>query len=177
MRAWAPFLILAAAGCTAAEQVGDRAQDAQAEVAAPPPGAALRPLPGVPITAADGRPVTVAEAAHGKVALVSFWATWCEACALEFDALNRLDDRARSSGGVVIGVAVGEPREKAAELARRRGLRYTLLADEEFKLADALGQRKVPATLVIDREGRVVWSGGALDEKALAAFRGALAAH
>ena len=118
--------------------------------------------------------MTVAEAAGGKAALVSFWATWCDACALEFDALNRLDDRARSSGGLVIGVAVGEPRDKAADFARRRGLRYAQLVDEGFALADALGQRKLPATLVLDRQGRVVWSGGALGEEALAAFRAAL---
>jgi len=47
-------------------------------------------------------------------------------------------------------------------------------ADGEFKLSDALGQRRVPATLVLDRGGRVVYSGGALDEQALAAFRAAL---
>jgi peroxiredoxin len=161
--------MLVAAGCAAAPYPPDATRAA--------PVVVLRagvPLPAVPLAGADGRAVTVAEAAGGKAALVSFWATWCDACALEFDALNRLDDRARSSGGVVIGVSVGEPRAKAAEFARRKGLRYAQLADEGFKLADALGQRKLPATLVLDREGRVVWSGGALDEEALAAFRAAL---
>jgi hypothetical protein len=32
----------------------------------------------------------------------------------------------------------------------------------------------VPTTLVVDRAGHVVYSGGALDERALAAFRTAL---
>ena len=41
-------------------------------------------------------------------------------------------------------------------------------------LADALGQRRVPATLVVDRSGRVVYRGEALDEGSLAAFRKAL---
>ncbi len=105
---------------------------------------------------------------------MSFWATWCDACLAEMDALNRLDERARAGGGIVIGVAVGEAREKAAEFARLHGLRYLQLADEQMALADALGQKRLPATIVLDRRGRVVFTGAALDERALAAFRGAL---
>jgi peroxiredoxin len=122
----------------------------------------------------DDKPMRLDAAAGGRPALVSFWATWCDACLVEMDALNRLDDRVRVSGGTVIGVAVGEPREKAAEFARQRGLRYAQLVDEKLELADALGQKRLPATLVLDRQGRVVFTGGALDEKALAAFRGAM---
>jgi peroxiredoxin len=132
-------------------------------------------LPPVALVTFDGAPARLEATAAGKPALVSFWATWCDACMAELDALNRLDERARQGGGMVIGVAVGEPRKTAAAFATQRGLRYAQLSDEEFKLADALGQRKLPATLVLDREGRVVFVGGALDERALAAFRGALA--
>lgn len=110
----------------------------------------------------------------GKVALVSFWAPWCDSCVAELDALNRLDDRARPSGGVVIGVAVGETPESAATFARVHKLHYPQLVDEDYKLTDALGQRRVPTTLVVDRQGHIVYSGGALDEHALAAFRAAL---
>jgi peroxiredoxin len=106
----------------------------------------------------------------GRPALVSFWATWCDACAAEFGALNRLDTDARRRRGVVIGIAVGESPEKVAEFVRGRGLRYAQIVDEDFKLADALGERRVPATLVIDRAGRVVFRGGSLDEQALHAF-------
>ena len=147
---------------------------AGAEAEATPPK--VERMPAIGLVGFDGRPGRVEEAAAGKVVLVSFWATWCDACLAEMDALNRLDDRARAGGGMVLGVAVGEPRAKAAELARQRGLRYAQLVDEEMKLADALGQRRLPATMVLDRTGRVVFVGGALDERALAAFRDALGA-
>jgi peroxiredoxin len=128
----------------------------------------------VPVRTLSDQPVRLEVAAGGKPALVSFWASWCEGCLAEMDALNRLDDRARQGGGVVIGVAVGEPRDKAADFARRRGLRYVQLVDEKLELVDALGQKRLPATLVLDRQGKVIFAGGALDDRALAAFREAL---
>jgi hypothetical protein len=54
---------------------------------------------------------------------------------------------------------------------RRRGLRYTQVLDEDFRVADALGQRDVPATLVVDRGGTIVYRGDALDSASLMAFR------
>jgi peroxiredoxin len=105
------------------------------------------------------------------VALVSFWAPWCAACDREVDALNRLFDRTASRGdALVVGVAVGESRETVDAFVRRRGLRYTQVLDQDFRLADALGQRDVPATLVVDRSGRIVYRGEALDGAGLAAF-------
>ena len=166
--------MLVAAGCMTAEAPGDHAEAPRP--AAPAGGTEGRSLPVVSLLSLDSgdRPTRLEQVAGGRVALVSFWATWCEACAAEFDALNRLDARARPNGGVVIGVSVGEPREKAAEFARQRGLRYAQLFDEKLALADALGQKRLPATLVLDRQGKVVFVGGALDERALAAFRVAM---
>jgi len=140
---------------------------------APAPQAAAV-LPAVALTALDGSPARLDELVRGRVAVVSLWATWCEACATEFEALGRLASRAESRGAAVIAVAVGEPHEKVAAFVKWRGLKYAQLADEEFHFADALGQRRVPATLLVDRNGRVTYVGGALDEPALAALRAAL---
>jgi peroxiredoxin len=174
VRAWIPFLILVAPGCLSADPHGDAAGVA----ARPEPPVSLATvgasLPTVSVRTLSDQPVRLEAAAGGKPALVSFWASWCESCLAEMDALNRLDDRARQGGGVVIGVAVGEPRDKAADFAQRRGLRYVQLVDEKLELADALRQKRLPATLVLDRQGKVIFTGGALDERALAAFREAL---
>jgi peroxiredoxin len=181
VRTWIALLTLAFAGCTTVDASGDHAAPAAlSPAAAPSPATAplarpATPLPAVSLLGFDERATRLDQAAAGRPALVSFWATWCEACATEFDALNRLDARVHGGGGVVIGVAVGEPREKAAAFAREHGLRYAQLVDEQMTLADALGQKRLPATLVLDRQGRVIFVGGALDEQALAAFRGAMA--
>ena len=166
MRPWLPLLTLSLTfGCAPTEP--PRAAP-EASAAAP------APLPQISLQGLDRKPIRLETLAAGKVALVSFWATWCEACVAELDALNRLDERARRSGAMVIGVAVGETPEKAADFARAHKLVYPQLVDEQLSLADALGQRNVPTTLVLDRQGRVVWRGGALSEEALAAFRAAI---
>jgi peroxiredoxin len=119
-----------------------------------------------------GEPTEVASVAHGRVALVSLWATWCDGCQREIEALNRLEaSTASESDAVVIGVAVGERRQTVADFVRRRGLRYTQLVDEEFRFADSIGERRVPATLVLDRAGRIVYRCDALDARGLAALR------
>ncbi len=142
---------------------------ATAASTSPPPA-----LPGVALATLTGDHVDVAGVTRGRVALVSLWATWCEACQKEMDALNRLD-ASTGTDAVVIGVAVGEERAKVADFARQRGLRYVQLVDQDFAFADAIGQRRLPATLVVDRQGRIVFRGEALDGSSLDALRRAVA--
>ncbi len=143
-------------------------------VASEPRAPVGAPIPHVALVSIDGQPTDLDAIRAGKPALVSFWATWCEACRKEFDALNRLDERVKSGDAVVIGINVGETSSVAAAFVKSHDLRYVQLVDEAFGLADALGQRQVPATLVLDRDGRIVYSGGTLDENALVAFRHAM---
>jgi peroxiredoxin len=134
-------------------------------------------LPPEPVVTLDGETTELTRVVQGRVALVSFWATWCAGCEKELDALNRLAERAAARDGVVVGVAEGERRETVDAFVRRRGVRYPQLLDEDFRLADALGQRDIPATLVVDRSGRIVYRGDALDGAGLDAFRKTLDAR
>jgi peroxiredoxin len=143
-----------------------------APAAAPAAGGAR--LPAVAVVDLDRAPRSVEAVRAGRVALVTFWATWCDACRKELGALNRLDERATGEHAVVIGVAVGEPAAAVRAFVERNGLRYAQLVDEELRFSDALGQRSLPATLVVGRSGEIVYSGGALDAAALAALRAAL---
>jgi len=131
-------------------------------------------LPSVELHNLDGAPTRLADAMAGRPTLVSLWATWCEACQREFVPLGKLSERARAEGGWVVAVAVGEPRAEVARFVKDHGLHYDQLVDEEFQFADALGQRRVPATLVLDAGGAIRHRGSDLDAAALDAFRTAL---
>ena len=161
-----PLLMLACAGPHAV------ATTAATTPATAPAGSAL---PAVELRTLDGRPARLDETLRGKVALVSLWATWCDACNHELEALGRLDGAARKAGATVLAVAEGEAPAHVAEFARQRGLSWAQLVDERFLLGDALGQKRVPTTLVVDRAGKIVFTGGALDAAALDALKRALA--
>ncbi|HSU39403.1 MAG TPA: TlpA disulfide reductase family protein [Polyangiaceae bacterium] len=148
---------------------------ASACASAPPPAArAPARLPEVSVLSLDRQTASLASFTRGRPALVALWATWCTACSRELAELDRLQTRL-GSDALVVGVAVGEPYERVADFLRPRRLAYAQLVDEDFKLSEALGERRVPATLVIDRNGAVRYSGGALDARALDALRSAIA--
>jgi peroxiredoxin len=132
-------------------------------------------LPSTPLSTLDGTRTDLRAFLKGRPAIISLWATWCDACVTEMSTLNRLHAQASALGNaLVVGVAVGEVRESVRNFARGHELAYTQLIDEDFRLADALGERRVPATLIVDRKGRIVFRGGTLDSAGLAAFRQAL---
>lgn len=128
-------------------------------------------LPAASLQSLDRSPQDLATTLEGRPALLSLWATWCDACQKELGDLERLDAWSREHGGVVVGVAVGEPVAKVRAFAADHRLPYAILVDEDFHLADTLGEKRVPATLVVDRTGKIVHTGGALDAKSEAAFR------
>lgn len=146
---------------------------------ASPPAAAARGAEGgdfrdVAVGDAGGGRTTLRSALVGKPGLVSLWAPWCAPCVREQPALERLARAADTCGGIVVAVAVGETPDTVATFARSRGLSFRQLTDERFELADALGRRRIPAIIVLDRTGHVVFSGEALDARATAALGGAI---
>lgn len=165
MRRGLPLLVLVALGCA------DRAP-------APVAPREVGTLSAQTVLTLAGERTDLGRVTEGRVALVSLWATWCDACTKEIDSLNRLAARtADRRDAIVIGVAVGESTASVDAFRKHHEMTYAQLVDADFSLADALGQRHVPATLVIDRAGRVVYRGDVLDGAGLAAFRDALGDH
>ncbi|HEY6459612.1 MAG TPA: TlpA disulfide reductase family protein [Polyangiaceae bacterium] len=133
------------AGCTSTPPAAV-APPGAAAAGADTAGTSSGPLPSIELATLEGGKAGVTSVAGGRVALVSLWATWCDSCQKEMDALNRL--QATIAGGqdaVVIGVDVGEDPATVAAFARRRGLQYLQLVDTDFAFADALDERSLEA--------------------------------
>lgn len=92
---------------------------------------------------------------RGRVVLVNFWASWCGPCRLELPQLNRLHDAYRGAGLVLLGVNVDEDPAAAAAVARRQGLRFPVLLDSDKAVVRRWDLGSMPATVLIDRDGRV----------------------
>lgn len=92
---------------------------------------------------------------RGQVVMINFWATWCGPCRQEMPHLDQLYDKYRSSGFVLLGVNVDDDARKATELATRLGLGFPVLLDTDKKVSRVYDLNAMPATLLIDRDGRV----------------------
>jgi cytochrome c biogenesis protein CcmG, thiol:disulfide interchange protein DsbE len=125
----------------------------------------------------DGARVQFTAERKQRPMLIALWATWCDTCATEFAALARLAPKAAEQGAYVVAISEGETRDTVTAFVRARDLRYPQLIDEHFLVADAIGARNLPTTLVLDRSGVVVYRGAALDKNALLALDRVIAAQ
>ena len=110
--------------------------------------------PDFTLRSLDGRNLRLAEQ-RGQVVLVNFWATWCGPCKQEMPHLNRLYDKYRSSGFVLLGVNVDEDMRQASGTAAKFGLHFPVLLDADKSVVKLYDLNSMPATVLIDRDGKV----------------------
>lgn len=92
---------------------------------------------------------------RGRVVMVNFWATWCAPCRQEMPQLNRLYEKYRTSGFVLLGVNVDEDASKAAEVATKLGVTFPVLLDADKTVSKLYDLSTMPSTVLIDRDGKV----------------------
>jgi peroxiredoxin len=107
----------------------------------------------------DGRTFRLSDHLGKGVLLLDFWATYCEPCKAEFPHLRTLFERNRSRGLLVVAVAMDGPETTAdvPAFARRFGLDFPVVADEDSRIASLYNPKKsMPFSVLIDRAGRIV---------------------
>ena len=88
---------------------------------------------------------------HGRVYLLSVWASWCVACREEHPLLNELTSR---KAVTIIGLNYKDKREDALRWLGTLGNPYELsLSDQDGRLGIDLGVYGVPETFLIDKQG------------------------
>jgi peroxiredoxin len=92
---------------------------------------------------------------RGRVVMVNFWATWCGPCRQEMPHLNRLYEKYRASGFVLLGVNVDDDAANAVALARKLGIAFPVLLDTDKGVSKLYDLSTMPSTVLIDRDGTV----------------------
>ena len=110
--------------------------------------------PDFTLRSADGPNLRLNEQ-RGRVVLVNFWATWCAPCRQEMPHLNRLYEKYRASGFVLLGVNVDDDTRNAVGVATKLGLKFPVLLDTDKKVSQLYDLSAMPATVLIDKDGRV----------------------
>ncbi len=115
---------------------------------------AQSPAPDFTLRGADGRNLRLQEQ-RGQVVLVNFWASWCGPCRQEMPQLNRLYEKYRGAGFVMLGVNIDDDARVGASTAARWGVKFPVLLDSEKTVSKLYDLGSMPATVLIDRDGRV----------------------
>jgi thiol-disulfide isomerase/thioredoxin len=145
---------------------------------APPPAQApMRPEPTLklfdpapPIEVEKwlkGKPVNLND---GQIHVVEFWATWCGPCKLGMPHMSELAKKYAGKASFA-GVSIWEHGESYMPGVERfvshanESMAYNIAAGggEDARMGEtwmrASGRRGIPAAFVVDRKGRIAWSG------------------
>jgi len=102
-----------------------------------------------------GQGATSIDALHGKVAIVDFWATWCEPCKKSFPKLQELNVKYGSSGVQIVGVSEDDDADGIPMFAKGLGTKFPLVWDSEKAIAAKWSPKSMPCTFILDRSGIV----------------------
>jgi thiol-disulfide isomerase/thioredoxin len=114
-------------------------------------------LPEVKFLDASAKERTLADW-RGKVVLLNLWATWCLPCRKEMPALDRLQRELGSDQFQVVAVSVDRTGLDGARkfLADTGAEALALYADPTARMGSTLRAAGLPATLLLDRQGREI---------------------
>jgi thiol-disulfide isomerase/thioredoxin len=116
-----------------------------------------------------GNPLSVSKY-EDKVVLVDFWATWCVPCVAELPNIIKAYNKHHSNGFEVIGISLDQDEQKLKSFLKAKEIPWVQYFDGkgwQNKLAAKYGINSVPATFLLDREGKIIGQdlrGEALEE-------------
>jgi thiol-disulfide isomerase/thioredoxin len=114
-------------------------------------------MPAYSATYLDGKPLSLSNE-KGNVVFLNVWATWCGPCRFETPELQALQNQYAASGLKVIGVSVDEGDDEAVKtFVAEQKITYPIAVDPEGRIATLVQTTVLPTSLLIDRNGKIVW--------------------
>ena len=116
------------------------------------------PFPDLSILTIDGETFTLSESlkTHDLV-LINFWATWCPPCRMEFPFLQEAWEKYADRVDVIaMSIEKTDTLKVLKNFAKENGLTFNIGRDEN-NLLDKMRGDAIPTTLIVDRDGKVVY--------------------
>jgi len=118
----------------------------------------LAPLPqgtqSVDFTLSDpgGKKVSLSSF-KGKVVLLNFWATWCPPCRGEMPSMERLYQKLKAKGLVILAVDLQEEAKTVQKFVKEKKITFPILLDTDGRVGTTYGARSIPTSYIIGRDG------------------------
>jgi peroxiredoxin len=128
--------------------------------------------PAVAVHDLDGKPVDLGQFLGKQPLFLEWWATWCEQC----DALLPRVRAARAEVGdrvqfLGINVAVNQSPERVRRYLESNDVPFRTLYDDEGASTRAYAAPTTSYVVIVDRAGRVAYTGTGGDQDFLGALR------
>jgi len=96
---------------------------------------------------------------RGKVVMLNFWATWCPPCRREIPSMESIYQDLGKSGFVVLAVNEFETPDHVFAYTGQLSVfpSFPILFDHDSKVSQAYGVKGLPTTVLIDKQGRIVY--------------------
>jgi thiol-disulfide isomerase/thioredoxin len=119
------------------------------------------PLPDFTLTDLEGGEVQIREVVEpGKPAIIEIWAEWCTICRALEPQMRAIDEAHGDDVSIVaIAVAINQTREMVQAHKERFRLPWPFLWDGEGKGVRALDAGATGIILLVDREGKIAYTG------------------
>jgi thiol-disulfide isomerase/thioredoxin len=128
--------------------------------------------PGAKVQTLDGKPVDLSSYIGKGPVVLEFWALWCGNCKELEPQLKSLT--AKYAGKVTfvsIAVSVNESPDRVKRYAEKYGLTQQLVFDADGAATDAYFAPATSYVVVVDRNGKIVYTGLGGDQKLEAAVQ------
>jgi peroxiredoxin len=96
---------------------------------------------------------------RGKYILVDFWASWCGPCRRENPNVVRMYNKFKDKNFDIYSVSLDEEKSSWLKAIEKDGMIWNHVSDLQFwnsAAAAAYGVQAIPATFLLDKEGRII---------------------
>jgi len=111
--------------------------------------------PDFEIPALDGQRMGL-ETVRGKVVLLNFWSTGCEASIRQMPSLERLYRLYQKEAFTLFAVNLRESAAKVEDFRNEFRITFPILLDRIGEVGETYGVSAIPTTFILDRQGIMI---------------------